>query len=170
MKGSSVAQDELRAVMRRWATGVTLVTAHDGRRPHGMTVSSFTSVSLDPPLVLVALERGAVTHRMVEASRAFAVAVLRHDQAELAERFAGRVADTEDRFAGVAHHTAVTGAPIPAGCLAYLDCRLHAAHPAGTHTVFIGEVLAVGGGAAGEPLLYYDRRYRRLKVARAAGT
>lgn len=170
MDGRGVTQDDLRAVMRRWATGVTLVTAQHAGRPHGMTVSSFTSVSLDPPLVLVALERSSVTHRMVEQSEAFAVALLREAQIDLAERFAGRVPDTEDRFAGVAYRTAVTGAPIPDGCLATLDCRRRAAHPAGTHTIFVGEVLAVGGDPGGRPLLYYDRHYRRLHDALNGGT
>ena len=164
MAGKDVDPEILRSVMRRWATGVTLVTAHDGRRPHGMTVSSFTSVSLDPALVLVSLENATETRRMIEESGAFAVSILAEGQEDLAERFAGRVADGEDRFAGVSYETAVTGAPIPAGTLAYLDCRVLAAHPAGNHTLFIGQVAAAGFRQEGVPLLYYDRDYRRLAV------
>jgi len=162
MAGKDVDPETLRSVMRRWATGVTLVTAHDGRRRHGMTVSSFTSVSLDPALVLVSLENATETHRMIEESGAFAVSILAEGQEDLAERFAGRVADGEDRFAGVSYETAVTGAPIPAGTLAYLDCRVVATHPAGNHTLFIGQVAAAGFRQEGVPLLYYDRDYRRL--------
>jgi flavin reductase (DIM6/NTAB) family NADH-FMN oxidoreductase RutF len=158
-----IAADDLRAIMRQWATGITLVTsAHDGAEPHGMTVTSFTSVSLDPPLVVVSLENSSRTHQLVSRSGVFAVSILHHDQQELAERFAGRVSDDRDRFEGLRHRRASSGAPIPEGCLAYLDCRVVQVHRAGTHTLFVGEVLegAVEGG--GSPLLYYDREYRRL--------
>lgn len=164
MVGGDVDSGMLRNVMRRWATGVTLVTAHDGRRPHGMMVSSFTSVSLDPPLVLASLENSTHTRRMVEESGAFAVSILAQGPAELAERFAGPVPDGEDRFAGVSYETAATGAPIPAGALATLDGRVVAAHPAGNHTLFVGEVAAAGFRQDGLPLLYCDRDYRRLAV------
>jgi flavin reductase (DIM6/NTAB) family NADH-FMN oxidoreductase RutF len=167
--GRDVDPEILRSVMRRWATGVTLVTAHDGRRPHGMTVSSFTSVSLDPALILVSLETTTETHRMVQESGAFGVSILAEGQEDLAERFSGRVADGDDRFAGVSYKTAATGAPIPEGALAFLDCRVVAAHPAGTHTLFIGQVEAAGFRQDGRPLLYYDRDYRRLATWRQGG-
>src|SRR3972149_5639940 len=85
----TVSGNHLRRLMRKWATGVTLVTAMDSNGPHGMTVSSFTAISLEPPLILVALERGARTHQMVEQVGRFAVAILRAEQRELAKRFAG---------------------------------------------------------------------------------
>lgn len=158
----AVSSGQLRSVMRLWATGVTLVTSHDGGRPHGMTVSSFTSISLDPPLILVSLENGSRTHRLVRQSGAFAVSILEETQGDLADCFAGRVPDEGDRFAGVPYTTAETGAPIPKGCLAYLDCRLVSTHAAGNHTLFIGEVVAARVRRAGRPLLYYQRAYRRL--------
>jgi flavin reductase (DIM6/NTAB) family NADH-FMN oxidoreductase RutF len=154
--------NELRGVMRYWATGVTLVTAQDGGRPHGMTVSSFTSLSLDPPLVLVSLENSARTHSMVTESGAFAVSILDEAQADLADRFAGRIPDAEDRFAGVTYETGPTRSPLPAGALAYLDCEVVASQPAGTHTVFIGRVVASGVRPGSGPLLYFNRNYRRL--------
>jgi len=153
---------ELRGVMRQWATGVSLVTAQDGGRPHGMTVSSFTSLSLEPPLVLISLENTARTHRMVTESGAFAVSLLDAAQEDLADRFAGRIPDGEDRFAGLAYETAQTGSPLPQGALAFLDCEVVSAQPAGTHTVFIGRVVASGVRPGGQPLLYYNRGYRRL--------
>jgi len=148
--------------MRQWATGVTLVTATDAHGPHGMTVSSFTSVSLDPPLILVALERGARTHQMVEDVGHFAVVILRAEQRELAERFAGGVDDGGSRFEGVAYDLTAGGAPVPSDPLAYLDCQVVEAHPAGTHTVFLGLVTDGRAARAGSPLLYYNRNYRRL--------
>ncbi len=151
----------LRAVMRRWATGIALVTATGQEGPHGMTVSSFTSVSLDPPTILIALERNSRTHRCVQESGAFAVSILAEDQRELADRFAGR-AEVNDRFQDVEHRTASTGAPILSSCLAYLDCRVLASQIVASHTVFVGEVIEAGVGAASPPLVYFDREYRRL--------
>jgi flavin reductase (DIM6/NTAB) family NADH-FMN oxidoreductase RutF len=161
-KQMGVEADELRRVMRQWATGVTLVTAQDGGKPHGMTVSSFTSLSLDPPLVMISLENMARTHRMVTESGAFAVSILDEAQEDLADRFAGRIPDGEDRFAGVRYETARTGSPLPEGVLAYIDCEVVSSQAAGTHTVFVGRVVASGVRPGGQPLLYYNRNYRRL--------
>jgi flavin reductase (DIM6/NTAB) family NADH-FMN oxidoreductase RutF len=157
-----VEPDVLRIVMRRWTTGVSVVTSIDGEEQHGMTVSSFTSVSLVPPLVLVSLERTTRTHQLVAGSERFAVAVLAEDQRELSDRFAGRVADDLDRFEGVEFERTPSGCPIPQGCLSYLDCRVVATHDAGTHTVFIGEVEAANLLREAPPLVYFDRDYRGL--------
>jgi len=155
--------EDFRRVMRSWATGVTVVaTALEGVR-HGMTVSSFTSVSLDPPLVLVSLERGAQTHRLLEKSGVFAVTVLGEGQETISDRFAGRQLEGENRFAGLDTFTLVSGAPFINGGLAYFDCRVVSTYPAGTHTVFIGEVLAAQcGEPSAAPLLYHDRDYHQL--------
>jgi flavin reductase (DIM6/NTAB) family NADH-FMN oxidoreductase RutF len=159
----SVDPEALRLVMRNWATGVTVVTTElDGGR-HGMTVSSFTSVSLAPPLVLVSLERVTQTHRLLEQSGFFAVTVLSEDQQAVSDRFAGRQPDGEERFAGLETFTLVSGAPLIRGGLAYFDCRVVSTFSAGTHTVFIGEVLVVQGGEhTAAPLLYHDRDYHQL--------
>ncbi len=112
----------LREVMRQWATGVTVVTSSHAGVQHGMTVSSFTSVSLEPPLVLVSLELSSRTHRLVSQAGAFAVVILAEDQQAVAERFSGGVPDYEDRFAGFAVEATPAGLPIPSGCLAWLVC------------------------------------------------
>jgi len=155
--------EDLRALMRNWATGVTLVTARDGQGPHGMTVSSFTSVSLEPPCILVSLERGTRTHAMVEAEGLFGVSILDEDQTELAERFAGRIGDGEDRFAGLEYDLTPAGVPIPRRTLAWLECRVMQSFPAGTHTLFVGEVLSGRQTTDARPLVYYQRDYRRLR-------
>jgi len=157
-----IEPESLRHIMRQWATGVSLVTSVADGFPHGMTVTSFTSVSLQPAIILVSLEKSTRTHRMVERGKVFAVALLAEDQQDLADRFAGRIADNEDRFAGLTYTSAASGAPIPAGCLAYLDCRVAATYSAGTHTLFLGEVLAGEVRRQAPPLLYYDRAYRSL--------
>jgi len=150
-----------RRVMGRFATGVTIVTARIGGECHGMTVNSFTSVSLEPTLVLVCIDRRARTHQFIVDSGAFAVNVLSEDQQSLAESFASRWQGT-DRFAAVAHHPGVTGSPLIDGCLAYVDCRAVARHASGDHTIFIGEVVDAQLGAEGRPLLYYGSTYRRI--------
>lgn len=156
--------DKLRTVLRRWASGVTVVTTKDGEQLHGMTVSSFASVSLEPPLVLVCLEKSTRTHRLVTSSGLYAVSFLAADQADVSDLFAGRVADEGDRMAEVGHRPAPSGAPVIEDSLGYLDCAVVASHDAGTHTVFIGEVRAAEVLRSADPLLYYQRKYRQLDL------
>src|SRR3989337_4571283 len=155
----TVSGDDLRQWMRSWSSGVALVTAQDASGPHGMTVSSFTSLSLDPPLIMVALEQGTRTHQMVLQVGRFAVVMLRADQQDLAERFSGGVEDSDPRFDGVPHGPSPGGAPIPDTRLAYLDCQVVDSLSAGTHTIFVGRV--TGGEAAdpGAPARYRKREH-----------
>ena len=151
--------------MRAWSSGVTVVTvAYQGRK-HGMTVSSFTSVALDPPLVIISLQTDSRTHELISKAGGFAVTILSADQEELSDRFAGRVPDTEDRMAGLLTETMVTGAPLLKGGLAFLDCRTVQAIPAGSNTLFLAEVVAARGGQDGEaaPLVYHNQCYRQLQ-------
>ncbi len=158
-----ISADELRGVMRFWATGVAVLTTRAGDARHGMTVSSFTSISLTPPLVLVCVEQGVRTHRLLAEAGVFALSLLGVDQAAISDRFAGRETEAQDRLAGLPTFTAVTGAPILADHLAYLDCRVVAAHPSADHTIFVAEVLAAAGpGGETSPLLYFNRGYHRL--------
>ena len=169
-----VDPEALRAVMRHWPTGVAVLTARHAGQVHGMTVNSFTSISLEPPLVLVCIERIVRTHALVEQSRAFAISFLREGQAWISDRFAGRNTENQDRFAGLNTYTAVTGAPILADNLGHLDCVVIAAHPAGDHTIFVAEVASAAEGSAWptgpaghdhaglSPLLYFDRGYHHL--------
>ncbi len=160
----TINADELRMAMRQWATGISVVTsAYQGVR-HGMTVNSFTSVSLSPPLVLVSLERQTRTHRLVEQAGVFGVTILNKDQQEVSDCFAGRLPEREDRFCNVDTYTLLTGTPFIAEGLAGIDCRVVAIYEAGTHTLFIGEVVALHIPTDnGEPLLYYNRAYHRLQ-------
>jgi flavin reductase (DIM6/NTAB) family NADH-FMN oxidoreductase RutF len=155
--------DDLRLAMRKWPSGVSVVTVRHLGVSHGMTVGSLVSVSLDPPAVLVSLERGTRTHELIQAAGIFAVTILSADQRLVSERFASSGTEAEDRFAGLETHNLVTGAPLLAGGLAFLDCRVVAAHPSGMNTLFIGEVLAARSGREGGPLLYFDRQYRQLQ-------
>lgn len=157
--------NDLREAMRYWATGVTVVTSTANGARHGMTVSSFTSLSLAPPLVMVSLEKATRTHELVMESNAFGVTVLNQAQQEVSNRFAGRDTEDGDRFKGLATFNLTTGSPFLQEGQAFFDCRVAICHDAGTHTVVIGEVVAskVGENAEGKtPLLYYNRDYRGL--------
>ena len=149
--------------MRKWPTGVTLVTvSHQGIR-HGMTVSSFTSLSLDPPWVLISLDRSSRTYNLVAEAGYFGVIFLSSQQQAISERFAGRETEHEDRFAGLETHTLVSGAPFLEGGLGCLDCRVVTTIESGTNTLFIGEALAARSGEGQLPLIYFDRQYRQLQ-------
>ncbi len=133
----TITPEELRKAMRNWATGITIVTAaHEGTQ-HGMTVSSFTSLSLEPPLLSVSLYQTSRTHGLVSAAGHFGVTILAADQEEISNRFAGRIPDTEDRLAGLDVETLVSGAPFITGGLTFFDCRVSQSIPLGTNTLFI---------------------------------
>jgi len=156
----SVDAESFRGALAAWATGVTIVTARAGDRVHGMTVSDFAGVSLDPPLVLVCADKSSNTLDVIEQGGNFAVNLLRADQEALSNRFASK-RDEERRFEGLACRTAVTGAPLIPGALVSLDCRVTAAHDAGDHVIYVGRVEAILQGE-GEPLLYFGGAYRSL--------
>ncbi len=155
--------DPLQVVMRRWASGVTIVTAQHNDQRHGMTVSSFTSVSLQPPIVLICIDRSTRTHDLILESGRFAVCFLRYDQRELSDRFAGRIPSIMDRFEGIELETTASGLSVPAGCLATMDCSVVASQMPGQSTVFMAEVRSVTLGPDGPPLLYYNQDYRSLE-------
>lgn len=144
----------------RWATGVTIVTARSGDKVHGMTVSAFNEVSLDPPLVLVCAERNSNTLPLIREGGAFAVNILSRAQEALSNRFASK-RDEWRRFEGLDWDTGPTGAPLLRGVVASLDCRLVAAPEHGDHTVCIGQVEEVRHSDR-EPLLHFRGRYGSL--------
>ncbi len=154
--------DQLRSAMRAWTSGVTIVTAVHGGERHGMTVSSFTSISLDPPLIIISLQTASRTHDVVVKAGAFGVTILAASQQELSERFANRKSSMGERLDGLETETLVTGAPLIKGGLAYLDCRVTQSIPSGMNTLFIAEVMAVRGDDHEAPLVYHDRDYHRL--------
>ena len=158
-----IESDLLRQVMRFWATGVTVVTAAHGGIQHGMTVSSFTSVSLDPPQVLISLSRDSRTHELVRHSLNFGITFLDSSQQDISDLFAGRVPDDMDRLEGLETITLVTGTPLLKQGLAHLDCRVLTTVGSGTHTIFIAEVLSARSVEEGDPLLYFNRDYRKIQ-------
>ena len=156
----SFSQAELKNAYARWATGVTIVTTRAGDCIHGMTVSAFTEVSLEPPLVLVCIDRTSNTQPAIAEGGVFAVNILARGQQPLAKRFACSEAE-DGRFLDLHCETGTTGAPLLAGSVASLDCRLVTAHEAGDHIIYVGEVVGVRL-SDGDPLLFYKRGYCRL--------
>ena len=154
--------EQLRQAMRAWTSGVTIVTASHAGERHGMTVSSFTSIALEPPLIIISLQTDSRTHELISQSNAFAVTILANDQGDISDRFAGRFPDIADRLTGLETETLVTGAPFIKGGLAYLDCEVTQTVAVGTNTLFLAEVVAARGNGEGKPLVYHDRSYRKL--------
>lgn len=155
----TLTSEQLRAAMRAWTTGVTIVTAaHDGIQ-HGMTVSSFTSISLEPALISISLHTASRTGEVIKRSGTFGLTILSDRQTEISEIFAGRTDENENRLARVETETLVTGSPLIKGGLAWLDCRVVHSYDAGMNTLLVAEVVAARGMDKGMPLVYHNRKY-----------
>lgn len=151
---------EFRDALGSFVTGVCIVTCRTAEgEPHGVTVNSFSSVSLDPPLVLFSLDRANTSFAHFHRAETFVIHVLSRGQEALSRTFART--DT-DRFAGVAFATAANGAPLLPGSLATFECRKHAAYDGGDHEIIVGRVLNHAAGEAEEALLYFRGRYHAL--------
>ncbi len=148
-----------RGVMRRFATGVTVVTTGGPMGTHGMTANAVASLSLDPPLLLVAVDKRAHLLGHLKVNRCFALNILRLDQEDVSRRFA--LPGPKD-FKGLDVFTDATGAPIIAGCLAHADCRVVEILPGGDHEIFLGEIVGGAVDDDGAPLIYFAGGYRRL--------
>lgn len=155
----------MRRTMRLWSCGVTVVTTSNGEVRQGMTASSFTSISLEPPLILVCLHKQAGTTQHTQANGLFAVSILSADQETLSAQFAGytKLPEGADRFYNVNTFTAETGAPILEGCIGWFDCRIYSIQEGGTHLIVVGEVVATGRQDDPViPLVHHNRAYRRF--------
>lgn len=147
-----------RAVLGHFATGITVITAMDGDEPVGLAANSFTSVSLDPPLVLFCAAKSSTTWPRIHSAGHFTVNVLDERQEEVCRLFAERGAD---RFARIGWHVERHG-PILDDVHAYMECTVEAEHDAGDHVIVVGRVHALGLAADAGPLLFYQGRYGRL--------
>ncbi|NDZ81440.1 flavin reductase family protein [Streptomyces sp. SID10853] len=151
---------EFRRVLGHFASGVTVITAHDEDGPAGFACQSFSSLSLDPPLVAFMVARTSTTWPRIARAGFFCVNILGADQGGLCRSFAVSGAD---KFAGVAHEPApATGAPLLTGVPAWIDCRIHAVHTGGDHLIVVGRVESLGGADEGEPLLFHQGAFGRF--------
>jgi flavin reductase (DIM6/NTAB) family NADH-FMN oxidoreductase RutF len=153
-----VDQENLRDALARLPAGVVLVSTRDSGGFRGLTVTSFTSVSLDPPLVLVCLDRLAATRDAVVAHGAFTASLLSRGQQFLADRFSGQAPAADPAWREVPHRLGENGLPVVDGAVAWVECQVHSRQPGGDHEIVVGAVTAVGRGG-GEPLVHWERGY-----------
>lgn len=163
--GGSVAPAEFRAALGRFASGITIMSTLQDGVAHAMTANAFTSVSLDPPLVLVCVDKAVRMHAAVLDCGYWAVSVLSGAQQQIADRFARSGRDLYSQFDGIGTTAGPkTGCAVIDGALSWLECRTWATYDGGDHTIVVGEVLSLGTGATDDhgALIYYDRHYREL--------
>jgi flavin reductase (DIM6/NTAB) family NADH-FMN oxidoreductase RutF len=154
---------EFRSTVGAFATGVTVVTTRGEEHAYGMTANAFSSVSLDPPLILVCVINPSEGAEHITRNGVFAVNILGVEQEPMSRYFASRDRPRgRDAFRDVPHRIAASGSPILEGAAAFMDCRLHAAHEAGDHLIFIGEVLELDVQDGGTPLVFHGGGYRLL--------
>ncbi len=154
---------ELRRTFGCFATGVTVVTCRVGARTHGITINSFTSVSLDPPLILICIDRNTIAYQLLPEAGALVVNVLAESQRHISDYFAKRLApDSNDELAGLPYVAGETGAPILDGTIAFLECRIAEIHPAGDHDIFVAEVVDAQIRSNEAPLVFHRGRYPQL--------
>ena len=151
----------LRTVLGHFATGVAIITALDGDEPVGMACNSFTSVSLEPQLVLFCAAKSSTTWPRIQAARKWAANILSEESEEVCRLFAQKGAD---RFAHIAYSTGRTGAPVLEAAIAFVDCQTVSEHDAGDHVIVVGRVLELGYAPEGKPLLFYRGGYGRFDV------
>jgi flavin reductase len=152
---TEVSGDQFKLVMRRFAASVNVITSADGAKKNGMTATAVCSVSSDPPSALIIVNKSNRSHPIIAGTRAFAVNVLSSNQRQVAAHFASKLPDP---FAEIPHSIGRTGCPIIAGADAHIECTVIDQMDVGTHTIFVGKIVAAGA-ANGEPLLYHEGRY-----------
>ena len=157
----NITADDLKEVMRNWTSGVAIISSEYQGIYQGMTVNSFTSVSVQPPMVVVTLANNTRTCNLVKTSRVFGLTILSSSQKNVSDRFAGKVGEYENRFAGLTTFHLSSLCPLISDGLAWLDCVIFNEIDLGNSTLFIAEVIATMIGE-GDPLLYHNRDYYRL--------
>jgi flavin reductase (DIM6/NTAB) family NADH-FMN oxidoreductase RutF len=155
----TVDDAQFKLALSHFASGITVVTTEWEGKPYGMTVASFASLSLHPPLVIICIEKSVKSHDAIAASRKFGVNILAAQQADVANRFASRI---DDKFTGVTWANGALGVPVIANALATIECTLRDQLPGGDHSIFVGEVVATAV-REGEPLLYFRGGYREMQ-------
>lgn len=161
----SVTPAAFRAVMSEFATGVGVMTTISDGVPHGMTVNAVSSLSLEPLLVLVCVERDTAMAELVSKTEVFALSFLSTEQEHLSRHFADRDRPLgEEQFEGVATGTAVTGTPILEGVLGWVDCRTWALHDGGDHVIVVGEVVGLDLSGEADGLVYFRGHYRSVSA------
>jgi flavin reductase (DIM6/NTAB) family NADH-FMN oxidoreductase RutF len=157
--GAPVTSEEFRRACGCFATGISIASVLDAKgAPHGLTVNSFASVSLEPPLVLICLAHSVTIIDHFRVAKYFGINILAENQRDLSDRFARK---GQDRFDGLEWHPGETGVPLLDGVMAAIECAVHQRITSGDHDIFVGEMLSARV-AGGDPLIYFASRYRGL--------
>jgi flavin reductase (DIM6/NTAB) family NADH-FMN oxidoreductase RutF len=157
-----IDRDQFKEVVSKFASGVTIVTTADERGFHGVTVSSFCSLSLDPPLVLVCIDRSIQSHELITSAPTFAVNILSRGQTFLAEQFSGQTPLADPKFSRVPHRMSESGIPLISDAVAWLECDAWRSYEGGDHTIFVGQPIRGELGEQDDPLIYFDREFTEL--------
>jgi flavin reductase (DIM6/NTAB) family NADH-FMN oxidoreductase RutF len=158
----AVSADIFRRVLGRFATGVTVITLKNKDGIHGLTVNAFASVSLQPPLVLICIQKNGISHACMAEADSFVVNILGEEQIDLAKRFADSNLNSHERFENVSYRVTRQGVPILDGNLGHLECNIVNQFDGGDHTIFLGQVEEAEAAKGGRPLLYYESQYCHL--------
>ncbi|MEL7590515.1 MAG: flavin reductase family protein [Anaerolineaceae bacterium] len=153
---------DLKAVMRRWASGVAILTSGTRLVRHGMTVNSFDSISVLPPLVTVTLNNTTRSKHLVDENGSFAINLLSEEQQELSDRFAGRTSESDDRFEGLEVFYTTHELPLLTQAMAWLECKVVHQYPMPESTLYVGEVLSALKVEDRPPLVYFNQDYHRI--------
>ncbi len=161
IKTMAISKEEFRAALSRFPSGVTVVTTKDATgRFHGMTVSAFASVSLDPPMILVCIEKTTGSHDALQESEFFVVNILAEGQESISNRFAAPI---PDKFDGINYRLGIGEIPVLEDAFVTLECRLAYAHEGGDHTIFVG-LIERSNTEDKNPLVYWHGNYRKLEI------
>ena len=153
-----IGEADFKRAMSQFASGVTVVTTEHEGQLYGMTVASFASLSLDPPLVLICVGRRMQTHDAIAGAKRFGVSILGQDQQQLSNHFASKL---DDKFTGIDYRRGRSGVPLLNGAICTLECELHEQLPGGDHTIFVGRVEDASTDERA-PLVYFRSGYREL--------
>jgi len=156
-------QNGLKQAMRVYPQGVTVATTTGPNGPIGLTLSSFTSVSLEPPLVLISIAKGSAIHDLFREAKSYAINFLAEDQKSLSDRFSGRT-KLNDRFEGLGFTTGATGSPIIDGVRVAIECRAWQVYEGGDHSILVGEVVSAKTFNSKRPLVYYSQQYTTTEL------
>ena len=158
----NISEENLKAAMRHWTTGVSVVCSSYKNEYSGMTVNSFASVSLDPPLVIITMNNETMTKQSVDRSGKFSVSILSNEQQFIAERFAGKLHENRNKFTDIKIELLPGGTPAISDSLAILECDVFNTIPLTNSTIIIGKVIFISYKKNGAPLVYHNREYASI--------
>lgn len=161
----ALTKDEFRRLIGCFPTGVTIITMARGNEVRGMTANAVTSVSLDPLLLLICVDKRTITHQFLEEAQAFAVNILAEDQEHVSRALASHDSEDARRLMGHSYRPGQTGSPILDDCVAHIECRVTEIFPGGDHSIFIGQVEAGEVTREAPPLIFHRGKYGRLHAS-----